>query len=718
MEASWMGNTLAPQTQHAQPLSDDPHKKLKGHLAKFLLSLIQAFLRTGYYTAGHPEARKAKLGLYEEFQGLFTQKGELTFMVREDPGGRAILIEGVLPEIENLNSVMLRGMAEMYTPKFATFLERKDLISLTLKDTMARTEFTNFVDLMGEPIFVDTREKSDKERFSRTLTERGIFNISYIFTEEFLSIRRKVPWRSQIALTRLKKDFSMVPLYLGVDAQGMKKVRREVIHDVVRPIQNIETIYPILVNADLAQTKELREFDIAEEIIACLSDELLLTLSKILLQDSLRRGDTQPHDRSLRLARQVASALNLRCIKGRESILTEYFRHKLIPLEQLPEKVQHTIKSEQLIDKFIRHSSSFLDQFDRIEDRTQYFRIGLSLTEIIPELIRRDRYEEILEIIAHIDRHVHEKEHLSIYAGKVLEEMEKGEILQALKRRFLSGQKEIREAIAPIFIRFGVEALPQLLSLLIQSNDHVVRRHTCEILVQIDPSAINIILDELTKGGIEIKSTIDIIRVLGEIDCDEWIQPLAKALRAYLTHENAHLREEALRVYYKIMGGEGENVYLGLLNDTDIGVQKTAIQCLASIKSEVALEKFLQILKNAEDSPSHRNPSIEASLFGALAFYGNVERPEIGLVEDFLLQILSRHLSLGPFRFLTRKKDSLSEGAIAAICKTLGEIGTDKSLSILQRMDRETNRSWHAEAKEGLMKIAARQGDRSSINAS
>jgi HEAT repeat protein len=718
MDTSWTENTPAPQSEHAQPLSDDPHKKLKAHLAKFLLSLIQAFLRTGYYTPDHPEARKAKLGLYEEFQGLFTQKGELTFLVRDDPGGRAILIEGVLPEIENINSVMLRGMAEMYTPKFAKFLERKDLISLTLKDTMAPTEFTNFVDLMGEPVFVDTREKSDKERFSRTLGERGIFNISYIFTEEFLSIQRKVPWRSQIALTRLKKDFSMVPLYLDVDAEGMKKVRREVIHDVVRPIQNIEIIYPILVNADLAETKELRESDIAEEIIACLSDELLLTISKILLQEALRHGDAQPRDKSPRLARQVTTALNLRRITGRESILTEYFKHKLIPFEQLPEKVQRKIKSEQLIDKFIQHSSSFLDQFDRIEEGKQYLRIGLSLTEIIPELIRRDRYGEILEIIAHVDRHVHEKEHLSIYAGQILEEIEKGDILQALKRRFLSSQKEIREAIAPIFIKLRAGALPHLLSLLIQSNDHVVRRHTCEILVQIDSSAINLILDELTKGGIEIKSTIDIIRVLGEIDCDEWIQPLAKTLQAYLNHENAHLREEALSVYYKIMGGEGEKVYLELLNDTDIGVQKTAIQCLARIKSEIALEKFLEMLKNAEDSPSNRNPQIEASLFGALAFYGNVERPEIGLVEDFLLQILGRHLSLGLLRFLTRKKDSLSEGAIAAICKTLGETGTDKSLSILQRMDRETNRSWHAEAKEALTKIAARQGDKSSINAS
>jgi len=106
------------------PLTDDPHKEIKAKVADFLLSLIQAFLRSGFYTSDHPEAKKAKVGLYEDFQNIFTGKGELTFMVRDDPEGKNILIEGVLPESHNLNSLMLRGMAEMYAPKFAKFLER------------------------------------------------------------------------------------------------------------------------------------------------------------------------------------------------------------------------------------------------------------------------------------------------------------------------------------------------------------------------------------------------------------------------------------------------------------------------------------------------------------------------------------------------------------------------------------------------------------------
>jgi HEAT repeat protein len=701
-----------PESFGAAPKPDDPHKEIKAKLGEFLLSLIQAFLRTGFYTSDHPEAKKAKVGLYEDFQGLFTGKDEITFLVRDDPEGKNILIEGVLPEAHNLNSLMLRGMAEMYAPKFAKFLERKDLISLTLKNDMAQTEFTNFVDVMGEPIFVDTHEQSDKERFSQILKERGIFNISYIFSEELLALKRKIPWRSQIALSRLKKDFRMIPLFLDLDEQGVRQVRRQIIQDIARPIRNMQVIFYVLMNTDLAETEEFRESEIDEEIIASLPDEFLFKLSQTLLKETHRHEEAEPsQEKSVRLAGQVVSSLNQREIKGRASIIEEYFKHKLIAFEQLPESTQRKIKFEQFTNKFLRNIDSFMDQFDKIQNREQYLQAARSFTRIIPELIRRDRYEEILKIITHIGRHLDEQKDISADAGQILEQIEKGEILQALKAKFLTGTNETRLAIAPILVKLRAGSIPHLLSLLRQSTDHLVRKHACEILLQIDSSAINRILDELNKREFATKSTIDILRVLGEIKSDEWIQPFASTLRSYLNHENPRLREEALGIYYKIMGGEGEELYLDLLNDTDIGVQKRAIQCLGGIKSRIALQKFLEMLKKAEDFPSDKDLQIEAFLFSVLGFYENIALPEMGLLEDFLLETLERRLSLGslPLKFLKKKKKSLSEGAVAAICGTLGKIGTDKSLAILRKLEKQKDKRWKNAAEEALVKIAERQ---------
>jgi HEAT repeat protein len=692
--------------------------EFKANLAKFLLHLIQSFLRTGYYTPDHPEAKNSKLGLYEDFQKLFTKKGELTFLVRNDHEGKEIQIEGIMPEAQSLDSLMLRGMAEMYTPKFTKFIEQKDLISLTLKSTMSRTEFTNFVDIMGEPLFVDTHEKKDKERFSQILKEKGIVNISYIFSEEFLAIKRKIPYRTQIALTRLKKDFNMIPFFYDLDEEGLKKIRRQTIQDIARPIQTPDAIYPVLMNSDLAQTKELKESEINEAIITFLSDEVLLNTSKTLLKEALRNRGAEPHQgKAIELASQFALSLNERKIEGGESILEEYIRHKLVPLEQLPQAMQRKYKFDQSVKRFLKNSDSFLDKFDKIEDGERYLQMARSLTKVIPELIHRDRYKEVQEIITRIGRHFGEEKDVSLYAEQILDEIEGGETLQLLKEKFLTGKEEICQAIAPIFAKLHAGSVPYLLSLLKQSGSSLVRRHAGEILAQIDPSAVNRILDELGQEGVANKSSIDILHVLAGIECEEWVEPLVSIVGTYLKNKNPSIRGEALAVYYKIMGGGGEALYMDSLEDANVGVQKKAIQYLGEIKSATALEKLLEMRKQAEDSPSDRNSQIEASLFRTLGFYGNIELPGIGLLEDFLLDILDRRLNLGALKFIKKKKNPLSDGAVGVICETLGEIGTDKSSEILQKLEKQEDKEWNSKAKEALIMIVEREEGKSLIEA-
>jgi len=671
-------------------ITDDPHGEIKVKLAEFLLALIQAFLRTGYYTPDHPESQKAKVGLYEDFQSLFSQRDELTFLVREELEGKNILIEGVLPEVQDLNGLMIAGMAEMYVPRFVKFLEQKDLISLTLKNAMTQTEFTSFVDVMSEPTFVDTKETGAKEKFSHTLQERNIFNISYIYNEE-LVIARNIPWRSQIALTRLKKDFSLVPFFTDLDLEGLKKVRKQIIQDLIRPLRNAEAIYHILMNSDLAVTEEFKEAEIDEEVIEALSADLLIQISQTLLKETCRQEETDPaQGKSVELAKQFASALNLREIKGRESILGEYVKHKLISIEQLPNEMRHQIRLEQLIRKFLQDSKSFLTQFDKIQDQKQYLRVARALLELIPELIRRDQYGAVLEIIHCLDRHFREKEHLSSCAGHILDEISKGETISALQNKFLIGKMEICQTITPIFLALGGRSVPHLVPILVRSRDLLVRKNAVEIIAQIDPATIGFVLNKLNEKGSETRSIIDILRVLGEIESDEWLQPLANTLLGYLSHESPQLRVEALRVFY-------------------IDVQKEAIHCLARVKSTTGLGKFLEMLKNLEDSPSAKTERLEACLFGALGFYGNLELPGQGSLEDFLLATINRQLSIGLLKFSTVKGKAIKAETIAAICEALGNVGTSKSRKILQKLNKQKDSLWQNKAQEALTRIAERE---------
>jgi HEAT repeat protein len=331
------------------------------------------------------------------------------------------------------------------------------------------------------------------------------------------------------------------------------------------------------------------------------------------------------------------------------------------------------------------------------------------LLELIPELIRRDQYGAVLEIIHCLDRHFREKEHLSSCAGHILDEISKGETISALQNKFLIGKMEICQTITPIFLALGGRSVPHLVPILVRSRDLLVRKNAVEIIAQIDPATIGFVLNKLNEKGSETRSIIDILRVLGEIESDEWLQPLANTLLGYLSHESPQLRVEALRVFYRIKGAEGKSLYFDLLNDPDIDVQKEAIHCLARVKSTTGLGKFLEMLKNLEDSPSAKTERLEACLFGALGFYGNLELPGQGSLEDFLLATIKSQLSIGRLKFSTIKGKAIKAETIAAICEALGNIGTSKSRKILQKLNKQKDSLWQNKAQEALEKIAERE---------
>jgi hypothetical protein len=476
----------------------------------------------------------------------------------------------------------------------------------------------------------------------------------------------------------------LVPFFTDLDLEGLKKVRKQIIQDLIRPLRNAEAIYHILMNSDLAVTEEFKEAEIDEEVIEALAADLLIQVSQTLLKETFRQEETEPvQGKSVTLAKQFASALNLGEVKGRESVLQEYVKHKLISAEQLPKSMQQRIRLEQLTRKFLQDSNSFLTQFDKIQDEEKYLRVARALMELIPELIRREHYEAVLEIIHCLDRHFHEKEHLSSCAGHILDEISKGEIISALKNKFLIGKMEICQTITPIFLALGGRSVPHLVPILVRSRDLLVRKNAVEIVVQIDPATIGLVLNKLNEKGSETRSMIDILRVLGEIESDEWLQPLANSLLGYLNHESPHIRGEALRVFFRIKGAEGKSLYLDLLNDPDIDVQKEAIHCLAE--------------------------RLEACLFGALGFYGNLELPGQGSLEDFLLATIKRQLSIGRLKFSTVKGKAIKPETIAAICEALGNIGTSKSRKTLHKLNKQKDSLWQNKAQKALEKIAERE---------
>ena len=686
-------------------------QKLQAKLNDFVLHLIQAFLRTGYYTPEHPESKRAKGGLYQLFKDLFEGEDELTFLVREEQKRQEVFVEGVLPEAQRLSRMMIKGMGELYIPKFVNYLERKDLINLTLKSRMNQMEFTRFVDIMSEPSLVDIHRKQDKERFVQALYSHGIFNISFVFNEELLAPEREIPWRARIMLSRMKKDLKMTPYFQKMSGQELQDIRRKLVRDGLRPIRQPDLLCAVLRNSDLATTAEHREEIIEEEIIFSMQKQYFLAASKIFLREHLALKQLQKGDdferKSDRLVRKICHRLREVGTKEAEDLLEEFFRQGLISLEDLTSGLKDKIQLEKLTDKFLNYTDQFFQKLDQAKEKETFLTVGHSFVRMIPELIKRDRYQEILRILETLKLHFHQKMMWALLAGQILEEIGQGSIPLMLKEKFLTGKKEVRTAIVPIFASLEIGAIPPLLAILKTSEDQWVRKNACEALIQIGPVAAAYLLKELEAEQISVETTCDILRVLGEIKSPQWKASLTKVLRRFTSHEHPKLREQAIHTLYWIGGPEGEGIFLSSLDDPDLEVRKRAVWCLGMVKSVKGIEKMMGILKQISAAPSPKMDQLETQIYHAFGTSGN-PTIEGKTLEQFLLQVVDQR---GIRRWLGLfEKNPLTDAALGAICDALGKIGTKESIKILTHLGKSREGPWIPKVKEALKKIEERTG--------
>ena len=686
-------------------------QKLQSQLTDFILRLIQAFLRTGYYTPEHPESKKAQEGLCQQFKQLFEHEAELTFMVRDEEGGQDIFVEGLMPEAQKLGRMMMKGMGELYVPKFAKYLERKDLISLTLKNRMNQTEFTRFVEIMSDPSHVETRRKEEKERFTQVLVSQGIFNISFVFNEELLGLDREIPWRARVTLSRMRKDLKMIPYFQKMSGQELHQIGKDLIRDAIRPVRQSDLLCAILRNSDLAATSENREEVIEDVIVSCLQKQYLLGTSKILLREHLALKKLQKRDafeeKSDRLIKKSAVRLKEVGTQEAETLVEEFFRNQLISLDDLPPRLKDKILLERKTDQFLAYTEQFFQQLDQAKESEKFLALATSFVKIIPELIRRDRYREILQIVETFKTHFHQRKMWAILAGQVLEEIGTGAVPALLKEKFLAGKKEIRTAIVPIFGSLEIGAIAPLLEILKTSEDQWVRKNACEALIQIGPVAAAHLLDALGQQRISVETTCDILRVLAEIKTEQWKTPLLKIVTRTCSHEQPKLREQALHTLCLLGGKEGETLFLSGLDDPDMDVRKRAVWCLGMVKSQKGAEKMTAMLKEMSPSPSPQREHLETQIYHAFGLSGNMT-VQGRTTEQILVEILEKRglkQWLGVF-----DKNPLSDSSLGVICDALGKIGTKESVKVLTKLGKSREGPWVSKVKEALKKIGERTG--------
>jgi hypothetical protein len=674
-------------------------------LTEFILSLVQAFLRTGYYLPEHPESKKARVGLYNRFKGLFTGRHELTFMLKEMGEVQNILVDGPLPETQQLRSLMTKGMAEVYVPRLSKFLERKDLVSLTLKEDMGELEFSHFVDVMSEPSF-QTLDAEGKNVFVEKLREQEITHISFVFNEDIVTVERKLPWRAQLSISRLKKDLKCIPLFQSLDEEGFHSLRKQVMRDVLRPINKPDLMSAILLNSDLACTGEVSEDEIEDEVVAYISeDKLAATGREALRIHKETETGREPEGRKRALAK-FYRRLHRSEEEGVEEVVREFFAQDLVNFQALPEDLQLQITIEKEADRFLDERTKMMVLYENTQSAAEHQQQGEFLLSLIPELARRDRLDEVLFLTTTFRGHASLGGFRAPNATAILQKIITGPIGVLLKDRFLKGKKEDRISLGPIFQSLGDPWIPHVVEIVETTEDPWVRKNAFETLIKMGSEAETSLLKAVVTGQFPTKIVAQLLMVYGELE-DTSAQAL-HVLKQHIRHKEPKLREEAAWALCRIQGREDEELFLHLLDDTDMGVKKRAIRCLRTLRSEKGLARFTDILHNLEQKPELK--ALEVSIYQAFSEFPEAMISEGVKTEQYLLNLLQACFPSGLKGMLHRGKNQpqLSQGALYAVCETLGTIGTEDSLAFLKGLSKRFGEPSRTKIKRAIEHIESR----------
>ncbi len=677
-------------------------------LGEFVISLIQAFLRTGYYLPEHPESKRAKEGLHEEFQKLVRDSGEITFLVREEGALRNIYIEGIGEEALRLTGLMTRGMAETYNPRFAGFMERKELISLSLSSRMNPEEFSLFVDVMSEPSLLDMREHAAKEKFVAYIRERGISHISFVFNEDFITAQRNLPWRACMALSRLRKDFTMIPIFRNLEKEQLAEVRREVLAEIMRPLTSPDLAYAFLMNIDLAATGDLSEAEAEDEVLLVMNDDVLMEVASIFTGDAsgreIKYREALPEKKFSRMLYKMATRLIRTDRHEAKERLEEMFTAGLLSMEDLPPDVKEVVMTIQMTVSLIGQRDKYMKHLDKAEDPEEYSKRAHTLARTIPYLLERGRCLEASMITERLAAHGREQSARAVIALETLAWLAKGDALNNAREAFMAVSKEERIYLGRIFSLMGRWAVPHLWRIVGETDDLWRRKQAAEILFEIGPEATASLVYEMERGALSQDTLATIIKVLGECSEDSLKSAVVRAVEKSAWDRDPEIRREAITALAKLDPGGNLELFLKSLEDLDSRVKKNAVRALGFTGSLGAVDPLLALVPLAADSDLEEDHGLAASAVDSL---GRLYGP----CPEAREKILSTLVEPAEGEYFKGKLKRLVGGArlptafLMSLAEAMGRVGGDPGRRVLSRMVRDREQAVSRKAADALARL-------------
>ena len=698
-----MTATEAPVAPQSPQL--DEEQKLRVQLAQFVMDFIKAMTKTGYYDPDHPEARQARAGLHAQLRTLLKGRFELGFVRTTAAEHPEIIVEGVLPEPINLAALLGKGVGALFVPKLYEYFERHALQSFAIKAETTEQEFETLVDVITREPGVGRGQ--GKANLGQVLLDRHVYHVSTLFSEELVGRERRINWRVRLALSRLKKDLRIVPMYKQAGAQAAQRATQQILKEVSLHIRRPDLLCSLLLNCDLVGADPAIVGDIPIET------QIVPTLPPLLIPPTLMEatGEVAGMARGAGTVEQVSGAPRLRRLladladrshgiggdAGFDAVTT-LFQAKLLTAGDLSPGLKEFLHVQRFAQTLATDAEGGLKQLRDLLARPGG-PAAAPLGPLAADLVRRAQYPTACAVLGLARDHPQAR-------AKARETLGRETVLRPLLQKFVAGHKEVREQVADVFTSIGPAAVEPLIELFCQTEDRGVRRAACAAAARFGAEALGALVDRLEQREQPWYVIRNVLMVLAEIGLEAPVD-----LRRYMRHEHPKVREEAVNAIARLPMAGAETLLLNALRDSHATVRARAVAGLGALRTKNvgALHFIVEAVRRKTSRETEEDDAVQIQACGALQHLGNIRFGADRRVDAVLAEALEGQAKrgfLGVFGGGGFRAKSLA--VRAAIVETLATIGTSAAADALKHVMEGEDVPLASRAREALKKVQLR----------
>ncbi len=203
---------------------------------------------------------------------------------------------------------------------------------------------------------------------TQALVDQDIIHVSTVFEADLLGQERRLPWRVELAISRLGRDLRMLPLYKSTTPEEIQEIKIQILDEVIRPMRTQELLKDLLVNCDLLarDISVLKETQIEREILQQVPRPLLVpTAWEIILDvEDLEEGEGLEGGESLEMStrrrlllRDLLEELIEDALAIDSELLEALIERDVCALKELPKELRSQVKRHRFIDIFIEREA-------------------------------------------------------------------------------------------------------------------------------------------------------------------------------------------------------------------------------------------------------------------------------------------------------------------------------------------------------------------------